>query len=94
MRAAVARRRAGLEVLARAQAAQLGARRDDDQRVGCEQQRGGAAARAAGSSQGLFLYVAFQDAHSPYSAPDKYMARFPQLKAMRLTFNAMVSAHS
>ena len=44
------------------------------------------------SAESFFLYLAFQDCHSPYSAPQQYLSRFPDLKAMRLTFNAMISA--
>ena len=43
-------------------------------------------------NEGFFLYLAFQDCHAPYSAPQRYLDRLPQLKGMRKYFNAMIAA--
>ncbi|MCX7887107.1 MAG: sulfatase-like hydrolase/transferase [Verrucomicrobiae bacterium] len=39
-----------------------------------------------------FLYVAFNAVHTPMEAPDRYIARFPNLAGKRKTFAAMLSA--
>lgn len=43
----------------------------------------------------LFLYLAFQNAHSPYEVPRRYLDRYPGLngnRSSRACFNSMVSA--
>ena len=44
-------------------------------------------------SEPFFLYLAFNAAHTPMEAPDKYLARFSDIKdPLRRTYAAMVSA--
>jgi arylsulfatase A-like enzyme len=45
------------------------------------------------ASEPFFLYLAFNAAHTPLQAPEKYLARFPHIAdARRRTYAAMVSA--
>jgi len=45
------------------------------------------------ASEPFFLYLAFNAAHVPMEAPDKYLARFPNIAdPLRRTYAAMVSA--
>jgi arylsulfatase A-like enzyme len=45
------------------------------------------------ASEPFFLYLAFNAAHTPLEATDKYLARFPEIKDQRRrTYAAMVSA--
>jgi len=45
------------------------------------------------ASEPFFLYLAFNAAHTPMEAPEKYLARFPNIAdPQRRTYAAMVSA--
>lgn len=44
------------------------------------------------NSQPFFLYLAFNSVHTPMQAPERYLARFPNLEGKRRTYAAMTAA--